>query len=215
MRIDLRKRHCFPYPYAIDQGSDVSCVVHALSLASYCARCRSAGSSSCLRDLASPYPDVASVYQAALEESSSPSIGVSFEGGIEAFYRLAEEHIPPGLVMTTIPVRGVRSVVREGYVAVIGYQLSAAGKSFHQDASIARDYDFVIPALGPEDEVVDSHAVAVVGFDDDVGAFIVRNTWGGEWGLDGHFWLGYEDLAREEFVTDAAAVISRELWSRL
>jgi len=41
----------------------------------------------------------------------------------------------------------------------------------------------------------DGHAVAIVGYDDERGAMLIRNSWGPGWGYRGHAWLGYSALA--------------------
>lgn len=38
------------------------------------------------------------------------------------------------------------------------------------------------------------HCMLVVGYDDDLQAFRVRNSWGETWGDTGHFWLKYDYL---------------------
>ncbi len=35
------------------------------------------------------------------------------------------------------------------------------------------------------------HAVVIVGWDDDKGAWLIKNSWGTDWGMDGFGWLGY------------------------
>ena len=35
------------------------------------------------------------------------------------------------------------------------------------------------------------HAVCCVGYDDDLGAWLMKNSWGPHWGESGYFWIGY------------------------
>ena len=37
------------------------------------------------------------------------------------------------------------------------------------------------------------HAVSIVGYDDVKSAWLVRNSWGTEWGMDGFIWVSYDD----------------------
>jgi C1A family cysteine protease len=36
-----------------------------------------------------------------------------------------------------------------------------------------------------------NHAVAIIGWDDEKEAWLVRNSWGAEWGLNGYMWIKY------------------------
>ena len=45
-----------------------------------------------------------------------------------------------------------------------------------------------------------SHAMCIVGYDDELEAFDVRNSWGANWGVGGYWWCGYDA------VTDLAAL---------
>jgi C1A family cysteine protease len=37
------------------------------------------------------------------------------------------------------------------------------------------------------------HAVTIMGYDDKLGAFLVKNSWGLDWGDKGYFWIKYDD----------------------
>ena len=40
-----------------------------------------------------------------------------------------------------------------------------------------------------------SHAIAIVGWNDDLQAFLVKNSWGTGWGMQGFFWISYYELS--------------------
>ena len=50
----------------------------------------------------------------------------------------------------------------------------------------------VIPMPGPNDEPVGGHAIVAVGYDNAKRHFIIRNSWGAEWGDKGYGYLPYD-----------------------
>ena len=42
-----------------------------------------------------------------------------------------------------------------------------------------------------DDPYLGVHCVAVVGYDDEKGAWLIRNSWGEDWGIDGYAWVKY------------------------
>lgn len=52
------------------------------------------------------------------------------------------------------------------------------------------------------EQVVGGHAVMCVGYDDSKKMFLVRNSWGSDWGLGGYFWIPYEYLTNPELAED-------------
>ena len=51
----------------------------------------------------------------------------------------------------------------------------------------------VYHSLGPADRIVGYHCVSIVGWDDEKGAWLVRNSWGTGWGEKGYAWVKYGD----------------------
>ncbi|MCO4772107.1 MAG: hypothetical protein KDA24_18890 [Deltaproteobacteria bacterium] len=68
-----------------------------------------------------------------------------------------------------------------------------------------------IPETEDEADIVGYHALLLVGWDDERGAWLARNSWGGNWGNSGYLWLGYgaSDSNRQVFTalgSDASAL---------
>lgn len=59
-----------------------------------------------------------------------------------------------------------------------------------------------VPMPGPNEQVLGGHAICVCGYRDD-GSFIVRNSWGPDWGDAGYFYLPQAYLASADLATDA------------
>jgi len=60
------------------------------------------------------------------------------------------------------------------------------------------------------DKVLGGHAVMAVGYDDDKQCFIIRNSWGEEWGDKGYFWMPYRYMCHHGLVRDLWAIKSVE-----
>lgn len=60
----------------------------------------------------------------------------------------------------------------------------------------------VLPPAYDGDHVLGGHAVLVVGYEDENEWFIVRNSWGKEWGNEGYFYMPYKYLLNENLSDD-------------
>lgn len=78
----------------------------------------------------------------------------------------------------------------------------AAGKPFimaiilydsFMTRTVARTGEMMMPMKG--ETIQGGHAVVAVGYDDEKQAFLVRNSWGDDWGQGGHFWMPYAYFA--------------------
>lgn len=57
-----------------------------------------------------------------------------------------------------------------------------------------------IPTIN--DKLYGGHALCAVGFDDDIQSFIVRNSWGTDFGRDGYFYIPYQYMLNSQLAMD-------------
>jgi len=60
----------------------------------------------------------------------------------------------------------------------------------------------ILPMPAPRERLEGGHAVALVGYDDAKGMFLVRNSWGTGWGQDGYFWMPYSYVGNTKLASD-------------
>lgn len=83
-------------------------------------------------------------------------------------------------------VEQLKKSLQSGFPFVFGIIVY---KSFESDL-VAKTG--VVPMPSSRDRRVGGHAVCAVGFDDSKRHFIVKNSWGADWGVNGYFYLPYE-----------------------
>jgi len=81
----------------------------------------------------------------------------------------------------------VKALLAAGGLVLLGLEL--------MDSFLRPDAGY-IPAPSPDDTSLGGHAVVAVGYDDESGSLIVRNSWGTEWGIDGYGYLPYSYYAK-------------------
>ena len=88
----------------------------------------------------------------------------------------------------------------EGFPVVFGFNVF---ESFDDDWSkIKEGGDGVMPIPKEGEKVDGGHAVVCCGFDDNKKAFIIRNSWGEDWCIDGYFYMPYEFMLNQEWCGD-------------
>ena len=211
-RVDLRADACAPYFAVENQGDTVACVAHAFSSALYCTL-RSAMNDDAKTDAEPRYPATSRIYSAALLESHDEKRGVSFD----AVRRILEETHQKefakfGLAFKRLgnSSEEVRAHLAKGHPVVTGYQVNRAIDNFHKSAQACAEHGYILPKYATDTRTLSGHSVLLLGFDDSFDSFIARNSWGDQWGRDGHFLIRYGDLEDEEFFTDIIALTSPE-----
>ena len=97
-------------------------------------------------------------------------------------------------------INQMKGCLAEGYPFVIGFSVFTAFES----TQVRQTGVLNLPDLHTE-EFMGGHAVLVVGYDDNSNRFMVRNSWGANWGQSGYFTMPYEYLLNEG--------LSRDFWT--
>jgi C1A family cysteine protease len=90
----------------------------------------------------------------------------------------------------------MKGCLASGYPFVFGFTVYQSFES----QEVAKSGHASMPS--PGEQSVGGHAVVAVGYDDSQGWFIVRNSWGTGWGMEGYFTLPYAYLLNENLSDD-------------
>jgi C1A family cysteine protease len=90
----------------------------------------------------------------------------------------------------------MKGCLASGYPFVFGFTVYESFES----QEVAKSGHASMPS--PGEQAVGGHAVVAVGYDDSQGWFIVRNSWGTSWGMEGYFTLPYAYLLNENLSDD-------------
>ncbi len=152
-------------------------------------------------------------YDTARFDEEPPGFCYSFAQRFKSikYFRLDSRGLSPEIVLDQI-----RNFLYKGFPAMFGFTVF--------DSIDQSDDDGKIPFPNPEtDSVVGGHAVVAVGYDnkkviknerqgkpESTGAFLIRNSWGKDWGENGYGWLPYDYVLKWDLASDWWTIIKQE-----
>jgi C1A family cysteine protease len=103
---------------------------------------------------------------------------------------------PSGGYHRLVTVDDMKSVIASGYNFRIGFTVYESFENINSTG---------VWSPSTKENVLGGHEVLAFGYDDGVngGSFLVRNSWGSGWGLNGNFYLRYSDAADSNVLQDA------------
>ena len=195
-RVDLREHWCFPYPPVENQGTEVSCVCRAFALALYCIG---------LQYKWNTFPTMKSIFDEALKSSSNKDRGVSFEAVVQGTKKLYGELLgKANIQIVKLPndAEILRQFLNQHCPIIVGYQVDEQINAFHRNKDICKEKGYLLPPFHHSAVSLSGHAVIILGYDFQVQSFIARNSWGADWGVDGHFLIPFLRIEDKAAVTD-------------
>jgi C1A family cysteine protease len=93
-------------------------------------------------------------------------------------------------------IAALKACLAAGYPFVFGFTVYDA---FESD-QVAKTGVLNLP--GPHEAVLGGHAVMAIGYDDGEKRFVVRNSWGVNWGIKGYFTMPYDYVANPDLASD-------------
>jgi C1A family cysteine protease len=111
-------------------------------------------------------------------------------------YAEAKKHLVKTYQRVPQDLAHLKGCLNEGFPFVFGFTVYAS----FEGNEVANSG--IVPMPAPGEKVVGGHAVAAVGYDDNKQMFIVRNSWGPDWGLAGYFMIPFAYLTDSNLADD-------------
>lgn len=114
----------------------------------------------------------------------------------DSAYGAAKKEIIKEYMRVNQNLNDLRAVIASGHPVTMGFSVYESFESRE-----VRDTG-IVPMPGLDEQDIGGHAVLLVGYDDPSSRFIVRNSWGSDWGDNGYFTIPYEYVLNNDLADD-------------
>jgi hypothetical protein len=109
----------------------------------------------------------------------------------ESVYRAAAQHRVVDYNSVPLTEHAMKAALAAGFPVLFG-------TSYFDSCFKAAGKTGVMPSPAAGEESDGGHAMLVVGYDDGKHRFLIRNSWGDDWGESGYYWMNYTDFLDPE-----------------
>lgn len=92
-------------------------------------------------------------------------------------------------------INDLKSCLNEGYPFIVGISIYQSFE--HENFNKTK----IIPLPNKNEKLLGGHVISIVGYDDNYG-FIMRNSWGSEWGISGYSYIPYNYICDSNLAGD-------------
>ena len=114
----------------------------------------------------------------------------------EDCYEIAQNHKTVKYKRLSQTIEQMQECLKQGYPFVFGFTVYSSFES----PEVAETGIMTMPE--EDDQVKGGHAVMAVGYDNNKKVFIIRNSWGVEWGDNGYFYMPYAYISNSNLASD-------------
>jgi C1A family cysteine protease len=93
-------------------------------------------------------------------------------------------------------INELKACIAQGHPFVFGFQVY----QYFESEEMSKGGILRMPQ--PGEGHCGGHAVTSVGYSDEKQAFLIRNSWGPKWGINGHFWMPYSYITNPNLACD-------------
>jgi C1A family cysteine protease len=122
-----------------------------------------------------------------------------------AFVEAAQNKLPMGTVMhVPLQISLFKRALADGLPLAVGIMVYSS----FETPVVTQSGIIPLPNKATE-QCLGGHAVCLCGYDDSKQAFLLKNSWGPRWALQGHAWLPYTYVSDSQLTSDAVCLASQ------
>lgn len=114
----------------------------------------------------------------------------------QASYQIAIKNVVTSYEAVQQSHTFIKAAIQSRHPVIFGFLVP---QSFEEESVASTG---VMQASADTERTVGGHATLVVGWDDTRKAYLIRNSWGPDWGIGGYFWMPYEFLLDDQKAFD-------------